>query len=375
MTRTRWLAALAALTVVCCLTLVGSSTTPSGGKRSRSAVVTVHPGDDLDAALALGKTLYLTAGTYSHADGRLVIPDGARLYGEGAGKTVVLAALTIGSNCTIGGATEGWGLTFGKAVNGGPHRFATGAHDTYIGSCRFRSPGSYSVFDLCDYTDDWGSPAGRSRCDVRDVTWQSCEFEYSAPANPMADEQALFNIWWDARATGSRVSGLQWHDCTFGARNAAGSFGPYRCGILIQPSPWLEDDAMTPAIAAQVDHGAGLAAGNATRRFVLDGCYFVGATRSAGGLADFDLCDYMRAWQWMTYGWTTASNGTPEQQASVPTRFCNEGWTISETFFGDSFIREIGRDLVIVDSPAKQGPTLYRVPDEVLAHDHELYGL
>jgi hypothetical protein len=341
---------------------------------AKRRIITVPPGGGLAAALATGKPLRLLAGRYTSSTSTLKLPDGARLYGAGIGQTIIEAALSVGSGAVV------HGLTAGRSASGGSHSFRPGSHETAFRNVRFRAPGNERVWHACDYTY-WSSPVLKSKGDFHDVLWAGCEFEFSR------EGCCLFEMWNDQREGGGELHDLTWQSCTFGVRNAAGQFGPQRVGLLAQPSP-PEHGTGGPRPGSTtnhefdwspITHGMGIP-GEVTLHLIE--CDFVGQT----SLASFDLCDNARSWLLTTtrnpdgtpkYPDGVSTNGTAEERAAVPDRFWAHGWEVRDCRFADSFIQEIGKGTVVVNSPKHMGddPVTYFARDSVLAHDRELYGL
>jgi hypothetical protein len=330
-------------------------------------------------AMAVRRPIYVPAGNYIIGSGRLRLPNGCTMFGAGLGLTKVNAALTIGSDCRLGGKTENKGITFGTPDE--RFYFKTGASRTTIRWCRFRVPGSSVVFDLGDWTQQWSDPVVRRRCHVHDITFARCEFEHSA------DDADLVSIWWDSRAGGGKVYDIQWIRCTFGVKDATGDYNGHRTGLIIQPSPpehasdgprpddWA--DAANEAFDwSQVTHGAGMAIAGADFGFRLIGCRFVGDC----DFVSANPCDYIRSWMLTTYPWYYSqaphfsTNGTPAERAAAPLACTLKGVTVTDCWFGDDFRPEICRRLTVTDSPDEQGDA-YNVSSAVLTHDQQLYGL
>lgn len=338
------------------------------GKR----ILTVYPGDDIQAALETGRPLRFLAGVYPCDASVLHLPEGARLSGAGIGQTEIMAAMDFGTD------TRADGLTIGKRSNGRPSYIRAGSESVFFDGVRFRAPGRNIVFDACDYTG-WSEPVRRERCDFSYVVFGECEFEFSVSGCD------IFSLWPDCRAGGGNVRDLSFYSCTFGARNAAGQYGPQHAGLLIQPSPPEHGNGgPRPGNTINydfdwsiIDHGIGIPG---QENIVLDDCDFVGEC----SLASLDLSDYMRSYIMTTARnpdgspkYTSGTDGTPEERDACPDKVCAHGLRLYDVRFSDAYIPEIGRDCPDDSYPdhLHDDPPEYVVPDSVLAHDHELYGL
>lgn len=354
---------------------------------NRPPIVQVTSSDGIDTAIRKaiskgpGTTIYFKAGNYDHA--RLTWPNGINLRGDGIGRTKLNFAIKFGSRSRVGGERESQGLTLGSTSEQTYFSLVSGARFTTFRWVRFRGRASL-LWNITDYTALWRDASVRNAANAHDVVWTDCEFE--STGDPQG---TTFNIWWDSRKGGGNVYNMTWKRCTFGVRNADGTFGSGRIGMLAQPSPpeHAADGPRPPTESdpggiqstrpefdfSQVTHGSGRAAQGGSRGygFRLWDSSFVGPAT----FTSLDICDYIRAWAMVTYRLSSPNDVTGTMIRSAPDRVTTKGFDLRNVWMAGKFIREYGRDVAVSHVLASQGSSNYHVRPIVLTHDRQLYGL